>query len=345
MNQVERLIRRVDRWQQRHVVTAFTFGVIKKYGDDNAGQLVASLSHSAFISLFPLLLVLTTILGIVAAGNPALRHQVVSAVAGQFPVISRPLRLNVHQLRRSSLIGLIVGLLVALWGSSSLAQTGIFAMAQVWNLPGPDRPGYWQRLGRAGMFLLVLAAGVIVTTLLTSFGTWGSSSLSLTMLADVLAAAANVGMYVIGFRVLTPKVVPIAKLLPGAVLAGVGWTVLQAIGTLLVKHYLHSDSVYGIFAIVLSLLAWIYLIVESTIYSAEFNVVLARRLWPRSIVQPPLTPADRLALSLLPLAEQRRDEQEVEVSYTDEASVKARASASGRAQALAPCPHRRPTAG
>jgi YihY family inner membrane protein len=318
VNPVQRLIRRVDRWQQRHVVTAFLFGVIKKYGDDNGNQLVASLSYTAFVSLFPLLLVLTTILGFVAAGNSALRHHVVSAVAGQFPVISGPLSQNVHQLRRSSLIGLIVGLLFALWGSSGLAQSGMFAMAQVWNLPGPDRPGYVQRLGRAGQFLLVLGTGVIVTTLLTSFGAFGSSSPGLTILAEALATAANVGMYLIGFRVLTPKRVPVRKLIPGAVVAGIGWTILQAAGTQLVKHYLHSDSVYGIFAIVLSLVAWIYLVLELTIYAAEVNVVLERRLWPRSIVQPPLTPADRRALSLLPLAEQRRDDQRVAVSYAEE---------------------------
>ncbi len=318
VNRVERLIRRVDRWQQRHVATAFSFAVIKKYGDDNAGQLAASMSHTAFVSLFPLLLVLTTILGIVAAGNGALRHQVIHAVTSQFPVIGREISRNPPQLRRSSYVGLIVGLLAALWGSSGLAQSGMFAMAQVWNLPGPDRPGYWQRLGRAGLFLLVLGGGVIVTTVLTSFGTWGSSMVILTLLAELLAAAANIGMYVIGFRVLTPKVVPIRQLLPGAVLAGLGWTILEAAGTQLVKHYLHTDSVYGIFAIVLSLVAWIYLVVEITIYSAEVNVVLRRGLWPRSIVQPPLTPADRKALTLLPLAEQRRAGQQVAVSYADE---------------------------
>ena len=58
-------------------------------------------------------------------------------------------------------------------------------------------------------------------------------------------------------------------------------------------HFLHSDSVYGVFGTVLGLLAWIYLAVEVTVYCAEINVVLARRLWPRSIVQPPLTEADR----------------------------------------------------
>lgn len=318
MNPVERLIRHVDRWQQRHVATAFTFGVIKKYGDDNAGQLVASLSHTAFVSLFPLLLVMTTILGIVAAGHGALRHQVIHAVASQFPAIEHEISRKPPQLRQASYVGLVVGVCAALWGSSGLAQSGMYAMAQVWSLPGPDRPGYFQRLGRAGLFLLVLGTGVIVTTLLTGFGTWGNSSPFLTMLAEVIAAAANVGMYVIGFRVLTPKVVRITRLLPGAVLGGIGWTMLQALGTQLVKHFLHSDSVYGIFAVVLSLLAWIYLIVEVTIYAAEINVVLARRLWPRSIVQPPLTSADRKALSLFPLAQQRRDEQQVSVSYADD---------------------------
>src|SRR6266702_4480242 len=317
MNPVERLVRRVDRWQQRHAASAFTFGVIKKYGDDNGGQLVASLSHTAFVSLFPLLLVLTTILGIVAADNSALRGHVVSAVAGQFPVVSRELTRNVHQLHRASVVGLVVGLLFALWGSAGLAQSGMFAMAQVWNLPGPDRPGYFQRLGRAGLFLLVLGAGVILTTVLTGFGTIGSSSLVVAVVAELLAAAANVGVYTIGFRVLTPKAIPIRQLVPGAVLAGIGWTILEAAGTQLVHHYLHSDSVYGIFAIVLSLVAWIYLVVEITIYSAEVNVVLARRLWPRSIVQPPLTPADVKALSIQPLQEQRRGEQHVSVSFAE----------------------------
>ncbi len=317
MNPVERVVRRVDRWQQRHRATAFVFGVIKKYGDDNAGQMAASLSYTAFVSLFPLLLVLTTLLGIVAAGNASLRHTIISAVAGQFPVISDQLKHNVHQLRRASYIGLIIGLLAALWGSSGLAQSGIYTMVHVWNLPGPERPGYWQRLGRAGLFLLVLGAGVAVTTMLTSFGQFISNSAPQTVLAELLAAAANVGMYVLGFRVLTPKSVPIRRLIPGAVLAGIGWTMLLALGTVLVRHYLHSDSVYGIFAIVLSLVAWIYLVVEVTIYSAEVNVVLARRLWPRSIVQPPLTAADRRALALFPLAEQRRDEQQVAVSYLD----------------------------
>jgi YihY family inner membrane protein len=316
MNAAERTIRRVDAWQQRHKPVAFTVGVIKKYGDDNGGQLVASFSHAAFVSLFPLLLVLVTILGLVAASDPALQHRVLSAVTEQFPLLSQDLG-NVKQLHRSSLIGLIVGLIVTIWGTTGLAQTGMFAMAQIWNVPGPKRPGYLQRLGRIGLFMLVLAVGVIVTTGLATLNAFGHQRPLIVAGADALALATNMGMYVLSFRVLTPKDVPTRDLVPGAMLGGFAWTVLQAAGALVVSHFLTSGSVYGIFGIVLSLLAWIYLVLEVTVYAAEVNVVRARRLWPRSLVQPPLTEADRAALALQPLQNQRREEQQISVTFTD----------------------------
>ena len=124
MNPIERAIRRVDRVQQRHTPLAFMFGVVKKYGDDNGGVLVANLCYSAFISLFPLLLILATILGLVAASNPSFREHALDTVAAQFPVIGQQLTSNVGALRRSSIIGLIVGLLFLVWGATGLAQAG-----------------------------------------------------------------------------------------------------------------------------------------------------------------------------------------------------------------------------
>jgi YihY family inner membrane protein len=317
MNVAERLIRRVDGWQQRHKPSAFAYAVVKKYGDDNGGQLVASLSHAAFVSLFPLLLVLVTILGLIAASHPALRHNVLSAATRQFPLVGQDLRRNVKQLHKSSLIGLIIGLIVLVWGTSGLAQSGLYAMEQIWNVPGPQRPGYLQRLSRTGLFLAVLAVGLITTTALATLNGFGHHSVVIVVLADILALAANMGMYVLAFRVLTPAGVATRQLVPGAVLAGAAWTVLQAGGALIVGHYLNSGSVYGIFAIVLSLLAWIYLVVEITIYAAEVNVVRVRRLWPRSIMAPPLTEADRASIALQSLQNQRREEQQIVVSFTD----------------------------
>jgi uncharacterized BrkB/YihY/UPF0761 family membrane protein len=128
---------------------------------------------------------------------------------------------------------------------------------------------------------------------------------------------ANVGLYLLSMRVLTPSGVRTRLLAPGAVAGGMFWTILQALGAYLVHHFLRSNSVYGIFATVLGLLAWIYLSVEGAVYAAEINVVLARRLWPRAFVQPPLTEADRATMALQALQNQRREEQDVVVTFND----------------------------
>ena len=317
MNPVERVIRKIDAIQQRFTPTAFVFGVVKKYGDDNGGVLVANLAYSSFIALFPLLLVLVTVLGLAASVDASFRDSVIHAVSNQVPQIGSRLTGNVKELRRSSVIGLIIGLAGVVWGATGLAQAGLFTMEQVWNLPGPARPGYFQRLGRAMEFLGVLGVGVILTTLLAALNTYGQKAAIFVVLAEAAAALVNVGMYLIAFRVLTPKGVPAQRLIPGAVTGGILWTVLQIAGTYLVHHFLHSNSVYGYFATVLGLVAYINVAVQITVYAAEVNVVLARRLWARSIMQPPLTEADRASMALQALQNQRRVEEHIEVSFDD----------------------------
>jgi YihY family inner membrane protein len=330
VNAVERAIRRIDRTQQRFTPTAFVFGVVKKFGDDNGGVLVANLTYTAFTTLFPLLLVFTTILGLVAAINPGFRQAATDAVANQFPIIGHTLTTQVGQLKRSSLIGLIIGLAVTIWGSMGLAQAGLYTMGKVWNLPGPERPGYLPRLVRSVLFLVLLAVDVLLTTALASLSTYGHRPLALLAFAETVAATVNAGMFFAGFRILTPKVVPARDLVRGAVIAGILWTVLQVLGTYLVHHFLHSDSVYGtLFAPVLGLVAWMYLAARITVYCAEINVVFARRLWPRSIIQPPLTEADRTSLALQSLESQQRAEQQVHVTFQD-AELPAAASPAAR---------------
>jgi YihY family inner membrane protein len=317
MNPVERLIRRADAAQQRHQATGFVVGVVKKFGDDNGGVLVTNLAYATFVSVFPLLLILVTVLVNIAAGSPSLRDALINGAARQFPLIGHQLAGKVHALQRSSLVGLVVGLLLLCWGVTSLAQAGLFTMEQVWNLPGPARPGYLQRLARSVLFLAVLAVGLMISTGLAGLASYGHHSLALAVPIDLLAAVANSGLYLASFRVLTPKGVPTQNLLAGAIAGGVAWTVLQALGAYLVHHFLRSDSVYGVFATVLGLLAWIYLGVRITVYAAEINVVLTRRLWPRALIQPPLTEADRASMALQALANQRRKEQQIEVTFSD----------------------------
>ncbi|MGH9082656.1 MAG: YihY/virulence factor BrkB family protein [Acidimicrobiales bacterium] len=325
MNRLERAVRGVDAFQQRHLATALGLGLVKKYGDDNAGSLVSTLAHSAFGSIFPLLLFLVTILGMILGSHSHLRAQVLHSAIVQFPIIGNGLQKNITALHNNSVLGLTVGLAGTIWGSLGLAQNGIFTMMQVWNLPGTARPNYPKRLARSLAFLAVLGLGLIATTFLVNVVPRLATGAGITVGSAAVSGLVNCAEYLVAFRILTPGTIRLRQLVPGAVAGGVGWTVLEEVGGLIVSHYLRNDSaVYGLFGIVLGLFAWVYIAVEMTVYAAELNVVLARRLWPRAIVQPPLTRADRRSMAAQAIQNRRRPEQHVRVTFDGEAQTQDR---------------------
>lgn len=316
LSTVKEMLRAVDRAQRAHTVPAVVFGVLKKYGDDSAGNLASLLSFSAFVTLFPLLLLLVTVLGLVLADDPHLRSEILRSTFAQFPLMGTELQSNVHALHRNSLIGLIVAVVLLFYGCFGLAGNGIFLMEQIWNLPGTERVNFLKRTGRSAEFILLLGAGVIVSTFLSGAAT---NTASRPFLVDagaiVLSLVVSCGQFVLGYRVLTPAVIKTRELLTGAIIAGAGWTVLQAVGTYLVGHQLKNSAVYGVFAFVLGLLFWISLVTRLIAYTSELNVVLSRHLWPRSMVQPPLTKADREVLAAEAEQNRRRLDQQVQVSF------------------------------
>ena len=318
MNPIEAALRRVDRFQQRHRVVGLPFAVVKKFGDDKGGNLITLLAWNSFFALLPLLLVLVTLLGYLLRRNPAMRQQVLHSAFAEFPIIGTQLQSNVHSLHTNGL-GLVVGIAGSVWGARGVTQAGQHAMAEIWNIPGKERPSFWTRQVRGLALLLVFALGLVATTLLTGFGSLGNRSAIFRPANLAAAAGLNVGLFLLGFRVLTPRQIPLRRLVAGAVVAGIGWQGLLAAGGYLVGHNLkHATEVYGFFATVLGLLSWLYLGSELTLYAAEVDVVLTRRLWPRSILQPPLTGPDQRALVDLAKQEERRPEQSIEVSFHEQ---------------------------
>lgn len=308
MNRVERTLRRVDRFQQTHPPFAFVFAVVKKFGDDRGSSLCALITYYGFLSLFPLLLVLVTILGALAGESSRIDHFVLNSALTQFPIIGNQLRTNIHGLHTSSPVGLAIGCAGLVWGSLGATASGQYAMAQVWNVPMVERPGFLPRVARCLILLAVLGVFFVISTALAGTATFGAFT-PLRTAGAALSVAVNAVMFVAAFRILTPKTVATHDLIAGAVVGGTAWTVLQGLGGLLVGHELrHASQVYGFFGIVLGLLWWIYLGMEIVLYSAEINVVRARRLWPRTMVQPPLTSADRAMLVTYAQQSQRRRE-------------------------------------
>jgi YihY family inner membrane protein len=317
VNPVERTVRRIDRLQQTHTPLALAFGVIKKFGDDRAGALAALIAFYGFLALFPLLLLLVTILGFAMDRNSDLRASVLDSALRDFPILGQQLGAAIHPLQGSGL-ALAVGIIGLVWGALGVTQVGQLAMAEVWNVPGVHRPPFVKRLFRGFGLLGVLFLGLVATTAVASVSAFGGG-LPGRGVTLVFSVALNVGLFVLAFRVLTVKTVPTRALLPGAVLGGIAWSVLQVAGAYLVAHQLrHASQVYGYFASVLGLVSWIFLGAQLTLYAAEINVVWARRLWPRSIIQPPLTEADKRAFDSIALQGERRPEQSVGSTWDDD---------------------------
>ena len=319
MKRIERLLRAIDRFQQRHTVLGFPFGVLKKYGDDQGGKKAALLAHYGFLSLFPLLLVFLTLLGYALANDPELQQAVIDTLARQFPVLGSQIEKSISTIKGSG-VALAVGILGTLWGGLGITQSFQDAMNDVWNVPRRQRPNFWWRLARGLAALLLVAGELVAATVLAQLGIAGPGLLGR---ADLLGGSflLNLLLLLVMFQVLTGTRLRWRWLLPGAAVGALGWSVLQTVGVQVVNRQLErANLLYGVFAVVLVLLGWLYLSTQLVLYAAEVNVVLARRLWPRSLLQPPLTEPDREVLTAIARTEERRPEQRVQVTFLPEAT-------------------------
>jgi YihY family inner membrane protein len=323
MNALKRLVAKLDRLQQREPWLAFPLAVWKKFGDDQAGNLAALIAYYGFASLFPLLLVFVTVLNIVLAHDPALREQVLNSAFSHFPVIGTQLKANAskHTLHGSA-PALIIGIILTFLGARGVAAAAQNALNTVWGVPMSRRAGFpWSMLKQIAMILAV-GIGLLVTTLLSGLAGASASVLGGTAAqigAVVVSLVLNVGVFWLGFRLAVEREIKARQMLPSAVLSAIVWQILQLLGTYLVTHTIsQSSSTYGVFAVVLGLLAWLYLQAQLTLYAVEANVVSVLRLWPRSLAPPPLTAEDRRAYAMYAQIQERRPEQEVESHITEE---------------------------
>ena len=316
MNTVQKLVHRVDHIQQDRPWLAFPVAVWKKFGDDQAGNLAALIAYYAFASLFPLLLVLVTVLDIVLRSHPGLKQQVLDSAFGQFPVIGPQLKTDPHALQATG-PALVIGLILTFLGARGVAGAVQNALNTVWGVPMYKRPGFPWSLLRQLSLMLVVGVGLIASTILS--GLAGNvpflSGATAQVGTIVVSLVLNVGVFWLGFRLATAKEISTRTMLPSAALAAAIWQILQLLGTSLVHRLAGSSSVYGVFGLVIGLLAWLYLGAELTLYAVEANVVAVRRLWPRALAPPPLTREDEVALGMYAKSQERRPEQDIESHF------------------------------
>jgi membrane protein len=318
------VIEAVDRYQRAHRWAGFPLAVIYKYADDQGGYLAALITYYGFLSVFPLLLLMLTILGFVLHGDAHLRNSLVNSALAQFPVVGAALRPAIRS-PAGSTVGLVIGIIGTLYGSIGAAQATQHAFNKVWAVPRSDRPNPFKSRLRSLVLLGVLGLGVLVTTVASGLTTGADSygatlGTGLRIGAILVVAVANVGLFMFAFRVLTAAEVPTRRLRLGAVIAGLGWEVIQLVGTYYVSRLKGSQEAYGVFGAVLGLVAWIYLLAIMTVVAAEINVVSQLKLWPRALLTPftdnvHLTPADERTYALYAEAERHKGFETVDVDF------------------------------
>jgi membrane protein len=319
------VVQRLDDFQQRRRWAGFPVAVVYKYADDQGAYLAALITYYGFLSVFPLLLLASTVLGFVLQGDDELRLRILDSALSQFPVIGDQLA-DPSGLRGSG-VAVVIALAGALYGALGVAQAVQNAMNVAWAVPRNRRPN--PVLSRLRSMVLLATAGVamLATTVLSIAGrTLGDDALgnALTVLAVVASVTVNAVVFTLLFRLSTTHALSLRDVLPGAVTAAVAWQLLQSVGTLYVGRVVRDASATnGVFAIVLGLIAWIYVAATVLVMCAELNVVRVKRLWPRALMTPftddvDLTRGDRRTYTDVATAQRTKDFESVDVSFEND---------------------------
>ena len=314
----------LDRFQQKHTWAGFPIAVVYKYADDQGNYLAALLTYYGFLSLFPLLLLLSTVLGFVLADNLELQRQILDSTLSQFPVIGA--QLGDPQGLKSGGVGLVVGILGTIYGGMGVAQAMQNAMNIVWSVPRNKRPNPILLRLRSLLLLATVGLAVLGTTVLSALGSSASAfgadlgggvKVAVTALAVVL----NAGIFVLAFKVATARGLAVRDIVPGALIAALVWQLLQSFGAAYIGHVVkNASATNGVFALVFGLIAWLFIEAVAVVLGVEVNVVRAQHLHPRSLMTPftdnvDLTRADERAYTQLAESQQSKGFQNVDVSF------------------------------
>ncbi|HSX32746.1 MAG TPA: YihY/virulence factor BrkB family protein [Candidatus Saccharimonadales bacterium] len=284
---IEKPLRPLDKWQQKHPWVGFPLAVLKKYGDDQGGYLAALLTYYGFLSLFPLFLVLVTVLQLWFRGDPTFQNEVSANVGHFFPVLGAQLQGQIHGIRKAGL-GLTVGILISLYGARGVASAFRSSLNTVWRVPKEQRVGFPLNLLHDIAIMAAGAAGFAATVAVSAFSAQLGHAFWVKILVNVLGFGILALVIAYIFRIGTSGRIGRRHMVGVALLAAVIIQTVLTFGTIIMRRELgRLDSLYGTFAVVLGLLFWIYLFSQVIIFCAEVSTVRKLRLYPQPLLGEP----------------------------------------------------------
>ena len=234
----------------------------------------ALISHYGFLSVFPLLLVFTTVLGFVLHSHSTLRNKIINSAMDQLPFIGQQLATDPSRLHGDAVV-LILGLLASLWAGMKAFVAVHGALDDIAEVPLDDRANLFVTRLRALFGIIYIGGAQIVAAIVASIvGITGVAVISKILLL-LGTAAINAGVLLLSYRWLGTTKTEWRSLVPGSVTGGVLFAGLQFVGVAVVgREIAKASPVYGTFASVIGLLFWLSLHSLIALGGAELNGAL-----------------------------------------------------------------------
>jgi membrane protein len=284
------LMSRVDDFQRAHPVLGFPLAVVYKFTDDQGPFLAAIVTYYTFTAIFPLMLIGTSILGFVLQDDPELQKQLLDTALSQIPIVGD--QLGRPEGISGSTSAIIWGSLVAIYGSLGVGQSIQNAANVAWAVPRNSRPNpILMRLRSMAIVMMGGTALIAVAVLISLMGNRDVIEIDNQTLLAWLARGAgfliSLVLFLSLFTMLSLKRARWRAVVPGALFCAFGWLVLQYIGNSYVINVIgKASSMNQTFALVLGLLAFLYLSATMIVLGLEINVVRRRKMFPRALLTP-----------------------------------------------------------
>ncbi|HEX5165374.1 MAG TPA: YihY/virulence factor BrkB family protein [Thermomicrobiales bacterium] len=261
---------------------------IRDFTGDHASVYAAAITYYLLLSLFPLLVIVVSVIGLLAR-DPSFQAQVVDQISTLLPGgsgvdeqveqivagIARP---------RSGVVGL-VGLLGALWAASGVFGAVRKALNNAFDVPVGQsfiRGRLHDLLSVIAVVLMALASTTLTATLafarawvsrwvdspLTNVG-WGLVYL-------LLPLALSFTFFVLLYWLIPNQRLYLRDLWIGALIAGLGFELAKALFTVYLANFANFTEVYGALGSMIALLVFVYIVANIAIFGAEVASEIAK---------------------------------------------------------------------
>jgi membrane protein len=314
MKQFKKLIQAIDAFQRKHKTPGFLYAVFKKYSQDNCGYQAAVISYYGFLSLFPLLIVMTSLTKLLLGTNSPLRQRITNSTAHYFPIVGNQLQQSIHSPKETG-VALVISLIIMLYGARGVATTLQFSLSSLWYIPRFKMPSFIPNLLRSLGIIIVGGVGLLVASIVSGYTAIPGNAIFTKIMTTSASLVLLWLTFILIFKLAVAGRKKVRQVIVGAAIAAVGLQILQILGGFIMVHELKGlSSIYGTFALVVGLLFWIYLQAEVLLYAVEVDVIRAYHLFPRSLQGLP-TNGDKVAYGKQASANRQRVDEEIAIKF------------------------------